>query len=311
MKKYAIPIVLFLILCTLGMLAHISFDGEKKIQDGDTVFLEGSNALRVAYLDVGQGDATFITFPNNQQMLIDCAVDGRILEALGREMPFHDKTIDYLLITHPDKDHYGGCIDVLKRFDVDHIVYSGVKKDHVFFHTFENAMFEEGAQYHQVVGEHVWHIASTTLHFLYPDHNLEDNHFLPGAKKDTGYNNTSIVFSLEYAGKTFLFTGDAESELEEYLLSKYGQELDVDVLKAGHHGSGGSSVQAFIEKVTPIHTIFSAGKQNTYGHPSPRIMNRVARVGSEIWRTDLQSDILVYILSSEKYYVTSTRTSSF
>ena len=65
MKKYAIPIVLFLILCTLGMLAHISFDGEKKIQDGDTVFLEGSNALRVAYLDVGQGDATFITFPNN------------------------------------------------------------------------------------------------------------------------------------------------------------------------------------------------------------------------------------------------------
>ena len=86
--------------------------------------------LRITFLDIGQGDATFIEFPNGEQMLVDCAEDGKILEALGRVMPYYDRDIDYLMITHPDFDHYGGCTDVLNRFEVKNIVYNGFKKEY-------------------------------------------------------------------------------------------------------------------------------------------------------------------------------------
>ena len=310
MKEYSVVLVFFLILCTVIALCSLP---KGVVKNTESVEDSGSSedVLRVSYLDVGQGDATFITFPNGQQMLVDCAVDGRILEALGREMDFYDKFIDYLVITHPDKDHYGGCIDVLRRFDVGHIVHSGVGKKSDFFDVFERVVESEQAMYHKLVGEHVWHIASTTIHFLYPDRDLVKDYRVPGSKKDTGFNNTSLVFRLSYAGISFLFTGDGEIELEQYILEKYGAFLDVDILKAGHHGGADSSSSKFLDVVSPLHTIFSAGKGNHYGHPSPRIIRRVERLGSAIWRTDRQGDILVYILSPEKYYVTSTRMVSF
>jgi competence protein ComEC len=80
--------------------------------------------------------------------------------------------------------------------------------------------------------------------------------------------------------------------------------LDVDVYKAGHHGSSGSSIQAFVDIVSPSHTIFSAGADNNYGHPSPRVIKRVERAGSKIWRTDINGDIIVTIDKNGLYVET-------
>ncbi len=250
------------------------------------------NPVRVVFLDIGQGDATFFEWPDKTQMLVDCAKDARILEALGRVMPFHDRTIDYLIVTHPDLDHYGGCIDVLKRFDVQHIIFDGYKKEHsAMLESFLDATSAEKAEYVVIDRPQVWNIGSTTIHFLYPDHRIETDPNIPGAKKNTGSNNASIVFTVSYGDMDLLMTGDAESELESYLLQIYGDELDVEVLKAGHHGSSGATSQSWVDTVTPDVTIFSAGKGNSYGHPSLRIIRRVERAGSAVWRTDEDGDI--------------------
>ena len=88
-------------------------------------------------------------------------------------------------------------------------------------------------------------------------------------------------------------------EQEEYLVEMYGNMLEAEVYKAGHHGSAGSSIQTLVDAVTPLHTVFSAGDDNSFGHPSTRIIRRVERVGSEVWRTDTMGDILMAVKNGE------------
>jgi len=261
-------------------------------------------SLNLAFLDIGQGDATFVTFPDGQQMLIDCAINARILEALGRVMPYYDRSLDYLVITHPDMDHYGGCVDVLNRFDVKNIVYTGFEKETSYFGEFMEAVVEENTSFHQIEAFTTWDIASTTITFLYPDHPVHLDSTIPGTGKQANSNNTSMVMKLSYGNMDVLLPGDAEKELEAYLVQTYPEFLDVEVLKAAHHGSSGSSQPDFLQKVTPDHTIFSAGINNSYGHPSKRVIKRIERLNSETWRTDTQGDILMSLFQDKVYVET-------
>ena len=291
-KAYTITFILLVI--TLGLLIYI------KKQNGyfDQSESDEKNYVEVTFLDIGQGDATFIEWPSGVQMLVDCSKDARVLEALGRVMEFYDKTINYLVITHPDLDHYGGCTDVMKRFEIENIVYTGVKKDYddtwqVFWQTIQ----DEGAEYVQIDAEKKLLIASTTFHFIYPNHDVSIDQKIPGIEKELSSNNTSIVSKLSFGDTDLLLMADAESELEEYLMDVYGRALDVEILKAGHHGSSGSSILEFVSTTSPEFTIFSAGAGNSYGHPSRRIIKRFERASSTIWRTDVHGDIVVRIFS--------------
>lgn len=260
--------------------------------------------VKITFLDIGQGDASFIEFPNGEQMLVDCSIDARILEALGRVMSFRDNTIDYLLATHPDKDHYGGCVDVLSRYEVKHVIYNGYNKESSqYFPVFQQAIQAEQAEYTEINKEQTWTIASTTLHFLYPDASIDKEEPLQGLPQNKISNNTSIVFLLQYGTQKVLFTGDAEMETEAYLIKKYGELLDSDILKVGHHGSNTSSGDDFLKKVTPKIATISAGIGNDYGHPTPRVLKRLERVHAQIWRTDQKGDIIVKI-DSQNVYVT-------
>ncbi|OGH86532.1 MAG: hypothetical protein A2493_03150 [Candidatus Magasanikbacteria bacterium RIFOXYC12_FULL_33_11] len=294
MKKLQLVLLLILIII-LGMLFFVRKNNDANIsKDVSGVIIE--NGLKVTYLDIGQGDASFIEFPNGEQMLVDCAIDGRILEALGRVMPYYDHDIDYMFITHPDLDHYGGCTEVLKRFQVKNIVYNGLeKRGDIMWEAFWSAIQEEGANYIEVSKEDVWNIASTSLHVFYPDHSIKQNKNIPNSKVDANANDTSIVFSLSYLDKNLLFMGDAEEELEKYLLATYGEQLKTDVLKLGHHGSDSSSTEDFLEMVHPQDAIASCGLDNKFGHPSRRVLKRLERISPNItiWRTDLQGDIFL------------------
>lgn len=264
---------------------------------------KGEDKVKVVFLDIGQGDATFVEFSDGTQMLIDCALDARILEALGRVMKASDHTIDYLFVTHPDQDHYGGCVDVLERFEVKHIVYSGYKKTtSEYFPVFQDSVQKEGALYHEIASEEIWNISSTTLHFLYPDKPVETHPVVLATTKKEPSNNTSLVFILQYGKEKLLFTGDAEFEIENYLLKKYSPELlDVDVLKVGHHGSSGSSSAEFLSALTPEYAFISAGKKNRYGHPTLRTLKRLERVNAEVWRTDQRGDIIINVSKDHVY----------
>lgn len=248
--------------------------------------------LTINFLDIGQGDASLIQFPNGEKMLVDCAVDSRILPALGRTLDFYDRTIDYLVITHPDLDHYGGCVDVLNRFQVKNIIYNGLQKDHdSFWQVFWQAVQAEGAKYYLLDNELSLNIASSSLDFIFPDQPVA-NIQKTIKSTDKGDNNSSIVFVLNYFGKKVLFTGDAPVEVEKHLLDNFGNKISADILKVGHHGSSGSSLISFLEKVNPAYAIISVGKGNRYGHPSLRVLKRLERVGTNILRTDEGGDVV-------------------
>lgn len=288
MKK-AIIFILILVIVVLGLLWYIKKD-DTVTSPTDVEIIQ--DKLVVTFLDVGQGDATFIEFPDGRQMLVDCAIDGRILEALGRVMEFYDKDLDYLLITHPDSDHYGGCEEVLSRFNVGTIIYNGFKKEYDnMWQSFWTAVQNENAQYIEVDSEDTWEVASTTVHFLYPDQPLA----LATTTWQKESNNGSIVFELNYEGIETLLTGDAEAELEEYLVHTYGEQIDTDILKIGHHGSGGASIQEFVDMASPLYSAISCGLGNKFGHPSRRVTKRLERASSTIWRTDLVGDITLII----------------
>ncbi|OGH87225.1 MAG: hypothetical protein A2206_01150 [Candidatus Magasanikbacteria bacterium RIFOXYA1_FULL_40_8] len=286
MKKAFFIILSFLVI-TLVALFYVKTDKniELKTEDNPVIIPQSENKpenyLQITFLDVGQGDAGFIEWPNGEQMLVDCGKDSKVLSGLGSVMSFYDKHIDYLLVTHPDMDHYGGCIDVLKRFEVGQIIYNGVQGDSEAWKYFWDLVLENNIENKKISAFDVWEIDGSQIKFLYPDKEVF-------GKND---NDKSIVFVLSYGESDILFTGDAEEELEKYLLENYEEYLDVEILKVAHHGSNGSSSEDFLNKVSPEYSVISVGKDNYYRHPSLRAVKRIERIGSGVFRTDMEGDI--------------------
>jgi competence protein ComEC len=242
--------------------------------------------LEVSFFDVGQGDSIFIETPQGHQILIDGGPDSTVLEKLGQEMPFWDRTIDLVVLTHPDFDHVSGLVEVLKSYKVENILWTGVLSDKPEAKEWEAALEEENAR---VViakaGEKI--IADgAVFEILYPFEKLE-------GKEIESTNNSSIVIRMDYGEKSFLFTGDAYKSVESEILGK-GENVDVDFLKVAHHGSKNSSAPEFIGQVSPEVAIIQVGKDNTYGHPALVTLETLEKYGiKNIIRTDLAGDIKI------------------
>lgn len=255
-----------------------------------------AHTFHITFLNIGQGDATLINFDNGQKMLVDCGPDKSVLARLSRALPLWDRTIDYLLITHPDLDHYGGCVDVLRRYKIKKIITNGRSKPNDrYWEEVESAMRNEPAERVTMASATVWTIAGDTLEFISPDPNL-----VLDVKSDDS-NNYSIAFKIQHKDLSFLLTGDMEEPLEKALLKKYCApflkdascpSLAATVLKVGHHGSNSSSGSEFLNSVKPQTAVISVGK-NRYGHPSPRVIKRLERAGATILRTDELGDIML------------------
>lgn len=263
---------------------------------GPRLAVDNRPHVMIHFLDIGQGDASYIEFPNGEDMLVDCSADARILAALGRAMKRNDRVIDYLVVTHPHADHYGGCIDVMKQFTIRHVVYSGyLRPKDPTWQAFWQTAQTSGAEYDEITHEDRWQIGSTTIHWLYPDHPVAADTIHETAGEGHAVNDTSLVFIMTYGKMDALFTGDMEAPLESHLIDEYDKQLDVEILKVGHHGSPGSSSQPFLSAVTPQQTSISVGKNNKYGHPSRRVLKRLERLHSRIWRTDQEGDITMLV----------------
>ena len=247
----------------------------------------------VTFFDVGQGDSALIRFANGQKMLVDCGVNRKILSKLGSALPFFDRTIDYLLVTHPDGDHYGGCPAVLERYVVKNIITNGSQKsDDPYWLAWKKYSQIEQAQNTIISNHKIMTIGDSQLEFLAPDEKLVMN-------IDTSdSNNRSIVFALSNNLGKILFTGDMEAPLENAIIQSYCSKtiecpiLKSDYLKVGHHGSDSSSGEYFLSLVKPKYAVVSVGA-NKYGHPSRRVLRKLLRTDAIIWRTDQKSDIIV------------------
>ncbi|MEJ2103948.1 MAG: DNA internalization-related competence protein ComEC/Rec2 [Ignavibacteriaceae bacterium] len=247
------------------------------------------NSLSVFMIDVGQGDSFLIKFPNSKTALIDAGnvtftfdngerVIKPLLEYLGINK------IDYGIVSHIDSDHYAGFVSLVLNGLIGEIykpeIDSSLSKD---------VRFEEFLRENNVpvnyFSEKKMQIGNVALYFLY-DKRVESI-----AGEST--NNRSGIIKLVYGENSFLFTGDAEKNVEKIYASKYRNFLDSDVLKAGHHGSKTSSSEIFLDYVTPKYSLISAGFKNKFGHPAEEIIQRLKMHNSKIFRTDLQEAILL------------------
>ena len=240
--------------------------------------------LKVVFFDVGQGDAIFIETPKKTQILIDGGPSGQVVEKLGSELPFSDRSIDLVIATHPDSDHISGLVEVLKSYQIDSVATTGVKGSTAEFDEF--AFEVEKSKASKIIlkkGQKI-SIGNLLLYVLAP---LED--FEGKTVKD--YNTSSLVLKAVYGNNSFLLTGDAPQSIEKKMVEQ-GADLASQVLKIGHHGSKSSSSDVFLEKVDPEIAVIQVGKDNRYGHPNPEVLERLEKYDIRILRTDRDGDIV-------------------
>lgn len=237
--------------------------------------------LEVHFIDVGQGDATYIEMPDGTDILID-AGEGAYGNTVVNYLKEQEKDIDieYLIATHPDSDHIGGMQKVFTDLSVKNFYYpTDAPHDTKTWNNVLSLSKSEGCKVLNATTGTTLNLGGATLKFVQPNVDYKDN------------NEDSVVALLDYNDTEVLLTGDAEATTEADMISE-GMLMDIDVLKVGHHGSNSSTTQEFLNKVKPEYSIISVGKNN-YGHPTQNILNRLTSIGSKIFRTDLNGNIVV------------------
>ncbi len=235
-----------------------------------------SDILSVYFLDVGQGDAILIDSPTHGRLLLDGGKNRKVLTELDKILPFSDKRIDVMIESHPDADHIGGLPEVVSRYDVGLFLEPGVESDNSIDDELHRLMKEKNIPDILARGGMVVNFGDgARLEILFPNQDVSN----------WETNRASIVGRLVYGEKSFLLTGDSPIAIENVLLSLDRASLDVDVLKAGHHGSRTSTSLAYAQATSPEYAVISAGKDNSYGHPHKEVLDILAKVGAKVLST--------------------------
>ncbi|MEA3464071.1 MAG: ComEC/Rec2 family competence protein [Patescibacteria group bacterium] len=254
---------------------------------------QAASDLEVDFLDIGQGDAILIKTPYGQNILIDGGPDNTVIKRLSENLGWWDKKIDLMILTHPHDDHVTGLIDVIKRYKVEKILYTGVA------HSSPNylAWLELIRDYRQGgAGKKMPLIIIDRPQIIELGGDCELQIIYPRAsllgKEVSNLNNSSIAVKLVYRQIKFLFAGDIELEAEQELLDSR-VDLSADVFKASHHGSNTSNSQKFLEAVQPEIAVIQVGVDNDFGHPSRRVIKRLERIGAQVFRNDLDGTVKI------------------
>ncbi len=243
--------------------------------------------LSVLMIDVGQGDAALIKFPNGETALIDAGettasfdngerIISPLLDYLGIGK------IDYGFVSHVDADHYGGFISLINENKIKRIF-----KPHPDTASTKDAKFEKFLRWKNIPVDYydkkILKLSNARIYFL---NDIDGNIKLTS-------NDRSGVMKIHYGKNNFLFTGDLEHKLEPHYMENYGTFLNSDVLKVSHHGSKTGSSEEFVYYVKPKISLISAGIQNKFGHPSLEVLERLKSIGSKIYRTDKSGAVLL------------------
>lgn len=242
---------------------------------------ENEEKLQIHFIDVGQGDCTLIKY-NNKTMLIDAGNNeygDLVVDYLKKQKIDY---LNYIVGTHGDADHIGGLDVVIDNFDFDKIYYPKQVKTTKTFTDFAKAIKNKNKQIDTpIIGDNIFLGEKVKITILSPEQ-----------KEYEDSNNYSIVLRLEYHNNSFLFMGDAELDIENYLL-KNNSNIKCDLIKVGHHGSNSSTSNNFIKKVNPKYAVISVGKDNEYNHPAQKVLDRLDRYDIQIIRTDESGNVIV------------------
>jgi len=260
--------------------------------------------LHLVFCDVGQGDGAYIRFPDGRDMVVDGGPNDKIIECLSKHMPFWDRKIDMVLMTHPQKDHMQGLISVFERYTVDYFVRSDIDNSTEGYKKLEDVVRLRRIPVRFMTEGKEITVGSTRLDMLWPSEeqiakaqefkrsHLADSQgeILQGKEIVLGatvgdLNDYSLVFRLRYGTFDVVFTGDADQHVENQYVGKKLSDDTIEVLKVPHHGSKTGMTDAFIEWVKPALAVISVGK-NSYGHPSDKALTQLAAVNAKVLRTD-------------------------
>ncbi len=251
------------------------------------VLIPANQYDRVIFIDVGQGDATLIQI-RDQNILIDGGPDDSVVFKLSKYLKPWDRKLDLVILTHPHGDHIEGVNDILRHFAVGHLMVFPVcygRPDWIDLLDQEEIVFGYAGQ--------VFDLYDFRFHILWPELNLDELNENECVSKFNGnVNDDSIVFVMEDLSKgvKYLFTGDAEIEVEELLL-EYEVLKNINVTQAGHHCSNTSNSWNFLTYTSPDLVICSVGEGNKFGHPGKETLQRLGDLGVYYLRTDFEGDI--------------------
>lgn len=234
--------------------------------------------LEVHYIDIGQGDATLIKC-GSATMLIDAGENdkGTLVQHYIKKQGV--KTLDYLIVTHPDSDHCGGADVIITKYDIDKVIMPSFEKDTNTYRDVIDAMDYKNYKITAPVVGNTYKLADAKFTIIAPNDDYEDA------------NNSSVGIILEHGKKKFIFTGDAEEDAEADIVSNK-IKISADVYKVNHHGSKTSSSSAFLKAIDPEYAVISCGENNEYGHPHAQTLNSLRTMGVKLFRTDEQGSIV-------------------
>lgn len=243
---------------------------------------------KIVFCDVGQGDAAYIRIKNQVDVLVDAGPDRKILNCLGRHMPFWDRKIELGILSHPNSDHYGGFSFILDRYQlnnfmsVDAVITSKTYKELINKIIANKISFQ-----YKVAGERI-NIEGDELLFFWP----------PVDFKSYQDNDYSLVFLFKESGFKALFTGDSSQMVLDRIASSSTSSpprndiFNIDILKIPHHGSAHGLTKNFLELAYPKAAVISVGKNNSYGHPAKAVLDMLKAKNIIIKRTDKDGDIV-------------------
>lgn len=243
--------------------------------------LKSDKNLAVHFLDIGQGDAILIRTPEGQNILIDGGPDNSLLYQVADHLPWWERTIDYVIISHYHADHMMGLPALLDKYEVKNILVTSHQPDDFLYNIWQEELAKHNLQ-PQIVNRGESFVLDDNLSWqvLSADDYHED------------FNNNSIVMKLSYDQIDFIFTGDLPSEGEEVLLV-HDFDLNSEILKVAHHGSKYSSSVEFLQAVSPEFCIIQVGEDNKFNHPHPDAIDRLQQVNCQIKQNNLEGTISV------------------
>ncbi len=258
-----------------------------------TVISISTKTLNIYFVDVGQGDCTFITTPNNKTILIDGGGSNLDFD-IGKNilLPYildrgYTK-IDYIFISHFDSDHVKGILTIVEELKVNKIFISKqIETTDNYTKLLEITKEKEVEIIELEKGDSIIIDEKIEIDILWPGEKQIENNIL---------NNNSLVFRLEYKEFSMIFTGDIEEIAEREIVEDvFNIELEADILKVAHHGSKTSSIQKFLELTNPKIAIIGVGKGNMFNHPSIEVLERLESLNCDIYRTDENGEISITV----------------
>lgn len=269
-----------LILIPIVILAFIYIFNN--FSTNDSSYEYSSDNMIIHYIDVGQGDCILIQ-ANDKNMLIDSGPSSSRNRLTKYLKKLNISKFDYVIATHPHEDHIGNMSTIIDAFNIVNFyapkVYDNSK-------SFEDMIYSLKKK----------NLKITPIKRGTDDINLGNNTnvsvFSPINDSYDNLNNYSPIIKIEYGNTSFLFTGDAEKEVEESII-KNNDNINCDVIKIGHHGSSTSTSSNFLKAANPSAAVICVGKNNVYNHPNKETLNLLKENNLSIYRTDLNKNIVL------------------